>query len=345
MSHQSGASDVVRFAEEPMRSYFLLLAACMACGCAAQHAGDGDEQSQATITDGAVTLHFGADYAVTQSGPIYAGSRLRVVYDADRMPTCRGEQYGQPAWKVTGLYKVNGGETREFLAAGYVPAEPYPEIVVHEVGDLELWFRNDNRWGCEAWDSDLGKNFHFEIKPSPGAPSWMGNAFSVISRETCGESFCDQDKVPLGNGLRFGTWERERATIAAVYFEVYKQGTTDWDNPDLWKQLDVQLHSRLDGAASFESRYVDIDHRVGNNTRYAFGVRDLDPFAATSAALTDKKQCPSFPMRVSSDGQYVEADLEFYMTVSGAELRPAGQPVYRAVFADYLSKYQVCVTP
>jgi hypothetical protein len=328
-----------------MRPSCLLLATCLACGCATQPAGDADQQSQASVSDSPVTLHFASDNGVSQSGPIYAGSTLRVVYDADRMPTCRGEQYGQPAWTVTGLYKVNGGEAHEYLAAGYLPVEPRAEFVVHEVGDLELWFRNNNRWGCEAWDSDSGKNFHFEIKPSPGAPSWMGNAFSVISRETCGDSFCDQDKVPLGNGLRFGTWERERATIAKVYFEVYKQGTTDWDNPDLWKQLDVQLHSRLDTGASFGSQYVDIDQRVGNNTRYAFGVRDLDPFAAASEAITDKKQCPPFALRVSIDGQYVEAELEFYVTVNGAELRPSGESVYRAVFADDLSKYQVCVTP
>jgi hypothetical protein len=315
-------------------------------GCAAQSLSAGEGQSQGASIGAPVTLHFGADSFVSQSAPIAAGASMRVVYDAGRMPTCRGEAYGYPAWTVTGFYRVNGGgAVRQFLAAGYVPEDPRPEIVVHEAGDLEIWFRNNNRWGCEAWDSDSGRNFHFEIKASLNAPGWIGNAFSVISRETCGDTFCEGDQVPLDRGYRFGTWERERATIANGYFEVYKQGATDWDNPDVWKQLDAQLHTRFGAEGAYKSRYVDIDGRVGNNARYAFRVRDLDPLGAAASVISDKKDCPSQPLRVSADGQYVEVDLEFYMTVNGVELRPEGEPTYRAVYADSLSKYVACVSP
>ena len=29
---------------------------------------------------------------------------------------------------------------------------------------LELWFENNSRWGCQAWDSAYGENYRFSIE-------------------------------------------------------------------------------------------------------------------------------------------------------------------------------------
>ena len=43
-----------------------------------------------------------------------------------------------------------------------------------------------------------------------------------------------------------------------LFFEVWMQGVTDFPNPDLWQQLDVELHWRVKGAAAFTTQYVDV---------------------------------------------------------------------------------------
>ena len=55
--------------------------------------------------------------------------------------------------------------------------------------------------------------------------------------------------------------------------------------------------------------------------------------------------CPRYTLRRDPTGHYVEADVELYFTVNGAELRPAGGGTFRGTFQDYLGAFAVCVTP
>lgn len=112
-------------------------------------------------------LHFDAD-RVYAEGDLVEGAAVRVVYDTERTTRCRGEQGGVPQWTISGFYRINSGEIASFGAGGLseTNGSAKPIIKLSEPGDLELWFQNTNRWGCSAYDSDYGANFHFKVSAS-----------------------------------------------------------------------------------------------------------------------------------------------------------------------------------
>ena len=38
-----------------------------------------------------------------------------------------------------------------------------PVLSLDASGELQIWFQNNNRWGCNAYDSAFGANYHFAI--------------------------------------------------------------------------------------------------------------------------------------------------------------------------------------
>jgi hypothetical protein len=315
----------------------------MLIGCAPGAAATSGEltESHAHAADGTPTIELAADWSESVTGELVAGGEVELIYDAARLPKCRGTQGGIAQWAITGFWRIDDGPISTVALAGLnAPALP-PTIALPESGDLELWFQNTNVWGCNAYDSSWGNNYHYSVVDSPGAPGWVGNAASVVSRWTCGSGPCDADRQPLDDGFVFGTWARQRAFIAAVYFDVWKEDVTDWDNPDLWKQLDVQVHTRLAGASAFTSSYVDYDHRVGNDARYAVPIRPIDPLGGST--IVDPADCPEAELTVTADGQYVRTTMELYFTVNGTELRPSPDTSYTGVFEDYLGLYTPCL--
>jgi hypothetical protein len=160
-------------------------------------------------------------------------------------------------------------------------------------------------------------------------PGWMGNL--VVKISPGGGSACDGAE-PLGEGgFRFDTWARERADRTNLCFEVWLRGTTDRDNPDLWRQLDVQVHYRF-APGAFTTDYVSLDGRVGNNARYAVDLRPLDPFRPN--------HCPGVPTSFVGSGadRNIQARLELHFTANGAELRPGGPgTLFQGGFFDYPS--------
>ena len=119
---------------------------------------------EAPATD-AVTIAFEADWTIHQSGPLAQGKPTRILYDADRLTECRGDQYGGPAWAITGYFSLNGAPAESFHVAGLSgsPSPDEPIILLTHPGDLAIWFHNTNRWGCSAYDSNFGTNFHFPV--------------------------------------------------------------------------------------------------------------------------------------------------------------------------------------
>lgn len=321
----------------------LLAVALAVAGCAAQPASETTSSDEDFVAS-AATITFAADWSNTVSGSLVAGGQAVLAYDPARLPACRGNLANGPGWSITAYYRLNGGAIGSVPVAGHLPyPNAQPIVPLAGAGDLEVWFENTSVWGCDAFDSAWGKNYYFQVAASPGAPGWIGNANVDISRATCNGP-CDFDLRPLANGFTFDTWARQRAAIASTYFEVWKQGTTDFDNPNLWKQLDVEVFTRFGGQGPFTMSYVSFDRRLGNNARYAFDLRAIDPLGAQST-LTDKAQCPSFPTTITPDGQYVQTTIELYFSVNGVELRPAPGAVYSGSYQNYRGIYATCEAP
>jgi hypothetical protein len=334
-----------------MRDYIAVLGG-MALALGAGACGSSSERASASRADDltkgpppAPTLTFAADWTQSASGPLVAGGQAAVVYDEARLATCREEQGGSPMWGATGYASVNGLPAQSFPVAGLVPpGSPAPPLVDLPVaGDLQMWFEATNVSGCHAWDSAYGANYHFAVAAPPDAPGWAGDARVVIDRDSCGGNPCAPGVVhPLDGGFTFGTLERQQMGYTQVFFQAWKQGVTDWDDPDLWRQLDVELHARIGDQGPFTMTYVDFRAREGNNAEYAFDLRAVDPLATSGGALTDPAQCPTFPTTLSADGQLIEADWQFYVTVSGVGVQPAGGGVFHGTFQNYAGLFAIC---
>lgn len=310
------------------RSLLTLTLSLVACA-----PGDDSEQSVGAVDSYTGTITFGADYTQRVTGAITAGKPVRIVYDANRLTQCRGETNGQPAWAIGGYYRVNGGNPVSFGVAPTSAQTPAPVIVnlPNTPGTVEFWFENGNRWGCHAWDSNWGHNYTFPVAADPRSPGWIGNGMFVIARETCNGVACDRDRHPITERWTYETWARQRAAIRTLSFEVWKEGVTDRDNPDLWRQLDVRMYYRFGSTGAFQMRYVAFETRTGNNARYAVPLTAIDPLPDFPALTA----CPPVPLAPTPDGTLVSTLLEYYFTVNGVEYRPANGTVFSGVFSNY----------
>jgi hypothetical protein len=117
---------------------------------------------------------------------------------------------------------------------------------------------------------------------------------------------------------------------------------TTFDNPDLWRQLDVQVHSRVGASGAFKTAYVGFDRRTGNNARYAVDINAMDPIKGLFT-IQNASDCPAFPLTASVDSALVEVTLELYFTVNGVELRPSPGVAYRVKYQNYKGLYAPCV--
>lgn len=302
----------------------------------------GDESSQEASS---VTITFARDYTQHASTTLRVGQRARIVYDAARLTGCgAGSMGGVPQYAITGFARIADGPVVTFPVAGLNAPSSAPSIALDRTGELQVWFQSTNRYGCSAYDSNLGANYRFPVALPANAPGWVGNGAWVISRATCSGGPCDADRRPLTTAYDYETWARQRAAVRSIYFEVYKAGVTDRDNPDLWRQLDVQVLSRPAGSARpWRSQYVRLDGRAGNNARYAMPLRDLDPLGENT--VTSRASCPAVTLTRSPDGMYVSAELEYYFRVNGAEYRPAPGAAFRGRFTQYRGLFDVCLSP
>lgn len=290
-------------------------------------------------TEDEVVLTFDAAWNESQSGALYAGRPVRLAYDASRLP-CRGTRYGRPAYSILAHWRVGGGDFQTVQVDGLAsdPRGFEPVFVPERTGTLELYFSNSSAWGCQAFDSDFGANYRFQVQEHPGAPGWMGNEAVVIGRATCDGGPCAADRRPLADGFRYDTWARQRAAIRGLYFDVWKAGVTDFDNPDLWRQLDARVYYRFAGESDWRWAYVPSIGRVGNDARYQVSLRELDPFGLYEG-------CPDAPFTIveSSGGPaQAEASVELYFMVNGVALRgPEGGP-FRGTFVDDATRWAGC---
>ena len=155
---------------------------CLACFLAAcvPLVACGSDDGASAVAEGALgrapdaTLTFDGSHKESASAPLKAGSRVRIQYAPERLPSCRsGFNDGSPAWVITGYASLNGGEAQSFHVAGHNArggsVSELPVVDVPTGGDLAMWFQVSDRYGCSAYDSNYGQNFHFSV--SGGAPT------------------------------------------------------------------------------------------------------------------------------------------------------------------------------
>jgi hypothetical protein len=328
---------------------FVALASAALAACSGSSSDeDASSTSSRSTADQAVTLNFASDFSDSESAPLVVGETVTIAYDASRLPQCRGTEGANPAWTISAFYQVNGGPVSSVVVGGHLPdPSATPTFELTAAGDLAIWFENNDVDGCNQYDSAYGKNYHFNVAASANAPGWVGDAQYDLNRGTCGPGIpCAGDLKPLDGGFTYDTFARSQDVLREAYFEAWKQGVTDFDNPNLWQQLDVEIHSRIGGAGNFTTAYVDFDSRDGNNARYAYDLSTLDPLSGApgGSILTDKSQCPQFPVSWTgpTDADFIEADVQFYFTVNGTELRPADGTVFHGTYENYAGIYAIC---
>jgi hypothetical protein len=192
-----------------------LLCLLVVAGCG--QGGGAPAVTVAADTTATPTLSFGADWSVTQSGPVVAGGQAVVHYDLARLPGCRASYAGSPAWDIEAFWSVDGGVAYDQPVTALVGGQRVGADITIDVPpgrDLALWFHASDEGGCDEWDSSYGHNFHFALQP--GAPivrfDWPDWSDAVAGTLAAGGDlivdydirrlpFCRQDY----NGLQ--TWD------------------------------------------------------------------------------------------------------------------------------------------
>ena len=117
------------------------------------------------------TLTFADDWSEAASGPLVAGLPIRIDYDLDRLTDCRGSTNGSDVWAITGFASFDGGEPQTFAVTRLVDGRAVPveaELAIPaRAATVEFWFTSSNRWGCNAYDSNEGANYRFDIEARP----------------------------------------------------------------------------------------------------------------------------------------------------------------------------------
>jgi uncharacterized protein YraI len=137
-------------------------------GCNAYDSNFGDNYNF-TVDHHSVgaVLAFDADGTDSQSGAVHAGDKVVIHYAPDRLSECSGSTGGHAAWAVTGHWQVDGGSIHDVMVsradgANLVAADPL--VTVPRGYDLALWFEATSVWGCHAYDSAFGANYHVTIE-------------------------------------------------------------------------------------------------------------------------------------------------------------------------------------
>lgn len=271
-------------------------------------------------------LVFGADWSEHREGVIAPGGEMTIVYDNARLTQCRNWRNGNALYDITAHVVFSpGNQRRDVSVRDTSPTIPVPS----DARSVTLWFENTAIPGCQAWDSNLGANYSFDAAVPP---QWMGEVRSLITR---GADDPCIGGVAAQTGFSFDTWARQRAAISNLCFEVYQPGITEQDDPGrIWPFLDTQLHYRFIGATAstaWQTRPVDLDRRVGNNTRYALDWRTIDPLRSYHCP----EVAPTVTPPANGDGGRSEIRIEYFITVNGGELRPAPGAAYAGTFVDY----------
>ncbi len=155
--------------KRPLLSTILLVVACGPTEAEVSASEELTGAAAAPLSAPEASISFLGDWNIARNGLFIEGGTARVTYDAARLPQCRGEVNGNPAWSITGFAQVNDGPIQSFEAGGSSPSggTAQPVVQLPTAGRVAFWFQVTNRWGCSAWDSNFGRNFVYEVAPQP----------------------------------------------------------------------------------------------------------------------------------------------------------------------------------
>ena len=212
------------------------------CGACAPTCGDGAcapaEACQSCPQDcGACppAIRFQADFSEVMTGAVKQGGFVRLAYDPDRLPTCRGVKSGLPAWTVELFYTWDLSQEAQKVTMVQVngqtgevePVEPTIQVPPGAT-DIWLWAHNSDVLGCEAWDSDFGKNYQYPVF-SPEELSqpigWTGNFHFIRATDGTLEFLGDVDPAWYFATMADGgvtTWVQVEAWVPGVTDRAYQ---------------------------------------------------------------------------------------------------------------------------
>lgn len=220
-------------------------------GCEPGEVGDGpalgwgDELALGAATsalsvDHEAELRFNADGNVVQvNSPIFAGGRLKVVYDPARLPNCRSSSHGLPAWAIAMFWRtLPDGEVHQEGLATSGQAQARVLEVPEDAEAIEIWFLNSDAYGCSDWDSNFEANYRFEVS-QPAA----------VATATFGADWNESVDTPIVQGGLLGLdYAPSRLrTCRATY-----NGGRTWNIFATWRFLPG---GQTDSAALFEGDY------------------------------------------------------------------------------------------
>jgi hypothetical protein len=255
------------------------------------------------------TLTFGLGFTLQQRGALIANGRATIEYALERLSTCRGTHNGAPAWDIVASARfwpggeVISGSVRGIETMGGNPsssnvvAVPWTFDIPAQARSAEIWFRNFTGAGssCEAYDSNLGANYRFEVEPKPLSPVlWVGRPGSSTSR------LCErQEGAP--EQFTLDSYIQQRA-CAFIEADVYVPGLTD---ATVLKPAAVYAESvaRLDGV-SMRSQPLTFQSRFGNDYRFRFEVPKSDLYYGPKWRVFE------YTLRFSTDGRTWVSDVK-----------------------------------
>ena len=142
-----------------------------------------------TASDGGVcppdvgNVSFFDNFTQYAFGARHEGGWLRINYEIARLPQCRGTHNGYPAWDIVATARFSpGGQTasgsvRSIVTNMGTPTNdatdlPWTLAIPADATSVDLWFHNFDGAGqsCDAWDSNYGANYHYDIWPSKNDP-------------------------------------------------------------------------------------------------------------------------------------------------------------------------------
>ncbi|MBI5542270.1 MAG: hypothetical protein HY901_00150 [Deltaproteobacteria bacterium] len=137
-------------------------------------------------------------------------------------------------------------------------------------------------------------------------PTWVGNASVQIGRGP--GTGADATKPFL-----FDSWARERADTTKASFEAWVPGLSDAAEIDK-TQFEARVHFRVNDGP-LQTMPATLDGKAGNNARFAFDLRAMDPFRQGEPPPSANE------MRV-----------EYFFSVNGAPVRPSSGESFQGVF-------------
>lgn len=295
-------------------------------------AGGDPAPESPVLPVGAATVRFGADGGMTQEGALVPGGALSVEYALERLEGCRSTHNGFPAWDTRAYVKfLPSGQVQEQTVRRFgnvngrptndVEAIPASFTIPAGATGAQVWFLHESAAQgtlCQRWDSNQDRNYALEVLASPG---WIGAPVVKISR--AGGHPCEGGEA-MTQGFNYGTWARQRATTAHACVEVWAEGLTDREVPELWRRLDARAVYRYD-EGEFQVAPLSLVDRVGNNARYSLDLRAMDPLASY--------RCPEAALEETE--REVLARAELYFVVNGVVLEAEGGGAFEGIFADY----------